>query len=100
MIKLWHDDIREAPDASWTVARTNEQALTILRTLPVIECSLDHDLGLEENGLQLAQTMAEEKLFPARINIHSWNYWGSEAMAQVLREAGAPVVTREEARSL
>jgi len=100
MIKLWHDDLREAPNASWTIARTNAEALELLRTGNVIECSLDHDLGVLEDGFELAETMAAEGLLPCRINIHSWNYSGARRMAAVLTAAGAENVTTEEARYL
>ncbi len=53
-IKLWHDDVRPAPEG-WTWARTNEKAMEILKAGNVIAASLeyviaaslDHDLGYE-----------------------------------------------------
>lgn len=44
-MKLWLDDIRPAPDASWTHCRTQGEASHFLRTGLVEEISFDHDLG-------------------------------------------------------
>jgi hypothetical protein len=92
-MKLWHDDIREAPDDTWTVARTNEAALLLLRTGEVTEASLDHDLGFAEDGRELATAMAGQGLIPPVVNIHSWNPSGAEHMALTLRDGGAELVT-------
>lgn len=46
-VRLWHDDVRPAPDATWTWARTNDAAKAILDARPVTEISLDHDLGYD-----------------------------------------------------
>lgn len=43
-MKLWLDDMRPAP-MGWTLAATMAQAQEYLRTAPVEEASLDHDLG-------------------------------------------------------
>lgn len=92
-MKLWHDDIREAPDDTWTVARTNEQALALLSEGGVIEASLDHDLGFAEDGHELAVAMVERDVVPPVVNIHSWNPAGAERMAATLHEGGCPTVT-------
>lgn len=44
-IKLFLDDIREAPDGSWLIVRNIEHAKQIIQSGFVTECSLDHDLG-------------------------------------------------------
>lgn len=45
-MKLFLDDLRNPPDDSWTVARSMEEAIAIVRANPTIEyMSLDHDLG-------------------------------------------------------
>lgn len=106
-VKLWHDDIRPAPPG-WLWARTNEEAQAILKEHVVVECSLDHDLGLHEveelpeeieslidlmaltasrvgqTGYDLVNWMIVEDIFPAVITIHSWNPEGANAMAQRL----------------
>jgi len=106
-VKLWHDDVRPAPDG-WVWARTNDEALKYLRTGEVEEISLDHDLGCpyteeeimadvelawyrgtsNETGLDLCRAMVRENLVPERVRIHSWNPPGAEAMAKVLTGSG------------
>jgi hypothetical protein len=44
-ILLWVDDIRNAPDDRWTVARTINSAITALSTFEVEAVSLDHDIS-------------------------------------------------------
>lgn len=116
-MKLWHDDVRRPPDPSWIWARTNEEA--ILRLIcqrragdPVLEMSMDHDLGGEDlnpddpdswifrggseagSGLDLAWCMVRLNLVPPSVTIHSWNPDGARAMQGVLSLAGvdAPYV--------
>lgn len=97
-MKLWHDDWRPAPDDGWEVARTNEEAIALLRSGEFSEASLDFQLAsFEETGLDLAKAMVELGLTPPRVNIHSWDGAGADAMATVLREGGCPDVTTEAA---
>jgi hypothetical protein len=44
-VKVWLDDVREAP-LGWVRARSPEEAIELLRSGDVEEISLDHDLGL------------------------------------------------------
>lgn len=115
-VKLWHDDVRPAPEG-WLWARTNDEAKEILRTGKVVEISMDHDLGAQmyplnhidtmsmeefhaymsqrgdgpETGEDLARWMAREKIIPKKITIHSWNPGGAERMAGHLLGAGGDV---------
>lgn len=116
MIKLWHDDVRPAPEG-WLWARTNEDARKILREQEVVEISLDHDLGLHdvdvpdpaldpdgfidavagrgqssETGLDLVVWMVENNKVPKRVTIHSWNPDGARYMAARLNRAGHTVI--------
>lgn len=97
MIKLWHDDERPAPDASWTVARTNDEALEILKTGMVIQADLDYVLRFPENGMELVLEMVRLKLIPSKVNIHSASWQGAADMASVLRSADCLDVTTEAA---
>lgn len=49
--KLFIDDERDPPDDTWTVARTNEQAVSLVAAfdMPGI-ISFDHDLGRDDSG--------------------------------------------------
>jgi len=110
-MRLWHDDVRRAPEG-WKWARTNDEAKELLLTGEVVECSLDHDLGLhglgidetddwdkiieisyamadqigEETGLDLVKWMIENDCVPAKITIHSWNPEGAMRMARRLAD--------------
>ncbi len=44
-IKILVDDLRSAPDSSWTVVRTITEAIRILATQEVEEVLLDHDIA-------------------------------------------------------
>lgn len=46
MINLFVDDVRDpSPYREWVVVRTVEEAMAMLATGDVDECSLDHDMG-------------------------------------------------------
>jgi hypothetical protein len=97
-IKLWHDDVREPPDDSWLWARDNADAMVVLGAFDVDVLSMDHDLGgsdisldalrkmkdrdylkidSEETGVDLAEYIGWNDLYPAEIVIHSMNVVGA-----------------------
>lgn len=108
-VRLWHDDVRLPPDG-WLWARRNEEAIEILTSRQVVECSLDHDLGYhdvvlpddpdelmevymlkghsEQTGLQLVDWMVENDKVPPVVRIHSWNPVGAANMAARLARFG------------
>lgn len=102
-MKLWHDDVRAAPDG-WARAVTNADAKEFLTTRDVEEISLDHDLGAteeqiarlgyaaagqgEETGYDLVRWMIDTGTVPKYVTIHSWNPIGAERMSQALADAG------------
>ena len=107
-MKLWLDDIRDPPDASWTIARTADEAIALLRepkhhfTL----ASLDHDLGhcpscescdgyrnvcgcrCHLSGTFVVNWMASEEVWPERVRIHSMNPVGAKNMQATLLRYG------------
>jgi hypothetical protein len=105
-VKIWHDDIRPAPDDSWTWARTNQEAVHMLlqaqvQGIEVTEMSLDHDLGCDQiepgpnthllagkspegDGVDLVVALLALRLVPPKVTIHSWNPDGSARMAGML----------------
>jgi hypothetical protein len=112
-LKLWVDDIRRPPDDSWVWARRNEDAMRVLRSGQVTECSLDHDMGLHEmdpdvpdadmlripdelrlepDGAALVDEMLIADLVPTKVTIHSWNPVGAERMRRALLSCGHPCV--------
>lgn len=111
-IKLWHDDVRPAPEG-WVWARTNESAIGHLRKGSVDEISLDHDLGLgldhlseeqidedpellfsQGTGYDLVGWMVESGNVPETITVHSWNPAGASKMAAKFNDHGYSCVVR------
>jgi hypothetical protein len=99
-MRLWHDDVRPAPHG-WLWAKTNEEAMQILRTGEVVTASLDHDMGaapedgifargvsLHGSGLDLARQMILENLVPETVVIHSWSPVGARNMVNAFKDAG------------
>lgn len=93
-MKVWLDDLREAP-AGWIRVKTPEDAIELLRAGEVAELSLDHDLGLdteeaERTGydvlLWLEREAAEGRWsFPLpSIRIHSANPVGRARMERAI----------------
>ena len=104
-MKLFVDDVRSAPDLSWTVVTTITGAINMLATGRVEELSLDHDIchpthpedpevgsycECPENYTAVAlyvAVMPKEDL-PKRIWIHSANPGGRKILAGILMDAG------------
>lgn len=89
-IKLWLDDIRPVPDATWTWVKTVADAIELMATGDVSEASLDHDLG-EDDGKQLPEGralvywMAENDTWPTEsISVHSANVVGVDYMVGMI----------------
>jgi len=77
-IKLWIDDLRSAPDASWTVARTSREAIAIFATGRVVQVSFDCDLGGPDKGMKVVSWLErrcfEDPDFPMpAYTVHSAN---------------------------
>jgi hypothetical protein len=113
-MKLWHDDVRPAPDG-WVRVRTNAEAQQLLRQrsepdgqMVVTVASLDHDLGAQdadefevgsdewftamgtmgqsmETGFDLVEWMLEHDAVPPVVLVHSWNPPGADRMAARLK---------------
>jgi hypothetical protein len=101
-VKLWHDDIRPAPDG-WLHVKTNHEAKIAFAVQDVVECSLDHDLGAQPtegmsarellylagsspdgDGLDLVRWMCKHNFIPRKTTIHSWNVVGADRMMKCL----------------
>lgn len=112
-MKLYVDDIREAPDSSWTLVKTITEAANALYNFgaDITEISLDHDISFEvrvegiyrpfpspdtfmpvamliglakNHGMYLLHGMSWNR----KIIIHSANPVGAERMQRMLREYG------------
>lgn len=101
-MKVWHDDVRPAPDG-WVRARNNTEAAELLMKGGVTVISLDHDLGADdaeqferdseewwaamvkagqgaETGFDLVEWMCQNGMVPGLVVVHSWNPAGAERM--------------------
>jgi hypothetical protein len=103
-MKLWVDDIRNAPDETWHVARTALEAIRAIARFDFDAISLDHDISHQvhmddlsrpypcaETFLSVAYFIAEKYRSPRAapvVEIHSSNSVASLEMVSVLRDAG------------
>ena len=105
MKKLWVDDERQAPDDSWIVARTVNEACRLIASQHMTEISLDHDDGVdsfEAVAYVIGEKYFVEKGFPEfcskmkivcprlypKITIHSANPIGAKRMIDILKDYG------------
>lgn len=77
-MKLWVDDERPAPDDSWTVAKTSNEAIKTLTYGSAYftnweEISLDHDLGGEDTGMKVVDWMTDYGFWPKVVTVHTAN---------------------------
>lgn len=107
-MKLFIDDIRNAPDESWAVARTVDSAISFIAQFgdSIEEISLDHDISHQvgmgelsrpypcvETFTAVARYIAQyypDQHFGARpkITIHSSNPMGAKNMQFILKDFG------------
>ena len=93
-MKLFVDDLRDPPDATWTVARTSAEALAILESgAQVDELSFDHDLGGDDTSRPIVLWLSEYGGWPATVRVHSANPVGVEWLVGMIERYG-PGVTR------
>ncbi len=90
VIRVWLDDVRDAPDG-WTRVFTAHEAISLLEAGGVVEISLDHDLGDDERhgtGYTVAcwieEAVATRGFEPPTIKIHSANSVGRERMQRAI----------------
>lgn len=97
-MKLWVDDERDAPDSSWTVARTSDAAIAFLHEIGmdatvyryssegekevIEEISLDHDLGDDDTGFKVLDWMISYAEWPKTLTIHTSNPPARKRMLQ------------------
>ena len=91
MLRLFVDDIRNAPDPSWIVARTYFEAIQCLRYLPIDVLSLDHDLGEYKTGYDVICWLEErvrsdpDYYSPRFICCHSANPVGKKKIEAAIK---------------
>lgn len=100
-MKLWVDDMRDAPDESWTEVRKVQPAITLLSNFHFEEISLDHDIENRPDdetfkpiahyiGMKYDQRVLRDivKPIPPKITIHSINPTGSKEIQDILLSYG------------
>lgn len=110
-MKLWIDDIRNAPDETWTVARTVNSAIKALAMFTFDEISLDHDISHQVGMDELSRPYPCTETFQAvahyiaaqheanpvwkpRIIVHSSNPVGGADIAAILAAGSLKVEMR------
>lgn len=105
-MKLWVDDIRNAPDDTWTVARTVTSAIRAIARYNFDVISLDHDIShqvtvgalgrpypCEETFAAVAYYIKAKydavELFDPTVYLHTSNQVAGDEMALIL----APIST-------
>lgn len=107
-MKLFIDDIRNAPDDKWTVARTVSEAIRALHHFEFKEISLDHDISHQvtigdlsrpypcpEDFATVAMYIAQKyKGNPEKpvITLHTANPLGALKMSEIL--AGFKIIEK------
>jgi hypothetical protein len=89
-MKLWVDDLRPAPDTSWTWAETSADAIAILSLRrfsrrPVEAMSLDHDLGEDDTTRGVVLWMCENEFWPEKIFVHTQNPVGRDWLEGMIK---------------
>ena len=104
-MKLWVDDIRNAPDDSWHVARTAIEAIRAIARYDFEVISLDHDIshqvsigGPLERPFPCGETFASVAYFIGalyserhprpKVILHTSNKVAGDEMAEVLKGFG------------
>lgn len=91
--KLWIDDIRAAPDATWDVAKNYWEAIDLLRVKDYVTVSFDHDIASfaqdrEFTGYDILCKIEEAQVFGAKVPVdlyvHSANPIGRGRMQIVI----------------
>lgn len=91
-MNVYVDDLRDCPEG-FTIARTFEEAVTLLQQHEVDILSLDHDLGedaegnLLPTGYDLVKYFCEHGLRANKIYLHTDNPVGRENMYETLKGA-------------
>ena len=88
-INLYVDDLRDCPKG-FKVARTVEEALEYINSFNINILSLDHDLGIDDNGnllksgYDLVKIICENGLRANKIYLHTDNPVGRDNMYYTL----------------
>lgn len=84
VIHLYMDDFRRCPQG-FTLARTVDECLEVLRLTEVDILSLDYDMGPgEKTGTDMVKAMVQEGLYAREIYLHTSSMYGKKSMYELL----------------
>lgn len=90
-MKIWLDDERPKPADFDVWLRTADAAIKALRVGGVTHISLDHDLGEEKTGYDVAKFIETEahskRLAPLTVSVHSANPVGRKNIQAAIEKA-------------
>lgn len=81
---LYLDDIRNPKTNNFYVVRNYQDCIDFLKVNKVYCLSLDHDLGEEKTGYDVAKFIVQEGIEIENINIHSANPVGRDNIKQLI----------------
>ena len=91
VLKVWLDDERPMPDGFDVHVKTAEEAIQLISEGKVSEISLDHDLGTELTGYEVAKEIEklafENKIPQIQWRVHSQNCVGVKNIELALKNA-------------
>ena len=82
---LFLDDERTPVSVGLIVVRNYEDCIKYLDNERVRFISLDHDLGTQKTGYDVAKYIVEHNIHIPYINIHTMNVVGGDNMEQLLK---------------
>ena len=101
-MKVFLDDIREAPSPDWTEVRSYEDCIKLLQSRIVTELSLDHDLGMgsDKTGYDVMLWIESEVFYdtyyePPKISFHTANPVGRKNMELALHNIQGAIEKRK-----
>lgn len=81
------DDVRRCPQG-FTVVRTVEECIEVLRNAKVDILSLDYDMGPDEHtGADVAAAIVQEGLYAREIYLHTSSMYGKKSMYSILYQS-------------
>lgn len=90
-VQVWLDDERPMPSDYDVHVRTAEEAIALLKSGTVSKISLDHDLGQEKTGYDVAKWIEENAingtLNKLNVRIHTQNPVGNQNILAAIRNA-------------
>lgn len=99
-MKLWVDDIRNAPDDSWSVARSVDSAISFISQFgdQVTEISLDHDISHQVGMGELSRPYPCVETFTAVARYIAEKWWRNRDVPEmtgigVARTLACPKIT-------